>query len=152
MVREIDLGPDAGRGIARYPVREGKTYPCWVSAVDSDGNEVAGIRLPDLEVPVGTHTGWNLRHPETGAPEQMIPMQGFTSFFSPTQAAREVAGDARPSLAERYKSRDDYVARVRDAAQRLAAERHILEADVEIVVSACVERYDAAMKHAGKVG
>ncbi|RJQ61160.1 MAG: hypothetical protein C4530_06615 [Desulfobacteraceae bacterium] len=145
VVREIDLGADAGSGIARYPVREGKTCACYVSAVDSDGNEVAGIRLPDLEFPIGTHTGWNLRHPETGAPEQMIAMQGSTSFFAPSVSARKAADDPRPSLPERYRNREEYIARVREAALRLAADRYLLEEDVEIVVSACAQRYDAAM-------
>ena len=54
VLREIDLGPRADDGVGTYPVREGRTYPCYVSAVDEDGNEIAGIRLPDLAVPVGT--------------------------------------------------------------------------------------------------
>ena len=142
VLREVDLGPEAGHGIGRYPMREGRVYPCFVSALDGDGNEVAGIRLPDLTVPVGTHTGWNPRAPETGAPEQIVPMQGFSTFFAATAQARKDAGDDRPSLEERYVSREAYLGRVREEAQRLAAERYLLEEDVEIVVSACAERYD----------
>jgi hypothetical protein len=145
VLREVDLGPEADRGIGRYPVKEGGVYPCYVSAVDGDGNEVAGVRLPDLEAPVGTHAGWNPRHPETGAPEQIIPMQGFSHFFAPTRAAREAANDRRPSIEERYPGRDAYLERVREAALRLAAERYLLDEDVDIVVSACAERYDAAI-------
>ena len=148
VLREVDLGPDAHRGIGRYPVKEERTCACYVSALDSDGNEIAGIRLPDLEVPVGTHTGWNLRAPETGSPEQMIAMQGFSNFFAPTKSLREATGDIRPSIEERYINRDAYLERVREAAKRLAAQRYILEEDIEIIVSACAERYDAASEGA----
>jgi hypothetical protein len=145
VVREVDLGPEAHRGVGRYPVKEGRAYPCFVPATDADGNELGGIRLPDLEVPVGTHAGWNLRAPETGAPEQIIPMQGFTNFFAPIKSAREAAGDPRPSIEERYESRDAYLEQVREVARRLAGDRYILEEDIDIVVAACAERYDAAV-------
>ena len=51
-----------------------------------DGNEVTGIRLPDITVPVATNTGWNTRHPETGSPELIISMMGQTRFFPKTAA------------------------------------------------------------------
>jgi hypothetical protein len=146
-LRALDLGAEAEHGIGRYPAQEGRAYACYVSAVDSDGNERAGIRLPDLAVPVATHAGWNPRAPETGAPEQIIPMQGFSIFFAPTQAARQAAGDPRLSIEERYANRNVYLAQVRAVAQQLAAERYVLEEDVEILVSACAARYDAALKH-----
>ena len=57
-----------------------------MSAVDVDGNEIGGIRLPDLTVPVATLTPWNLRHPETGGAGQIIPMEGSTLPFAPTAA------------------------------------------------------------------
>lgn len=144
VLRQVDLGPEAGRGVGRYPVKEGETYPCFVPAVDSDGNEVAGIRLPDLEVPVATHAGWNLRAPETGAPEQIIPMQGLSLFFAPTAEARQASGDPRLSIEERYPGREAYLERVRQVARRLADQRYLLEEDIAIVVAACAERYDAA--------
>ncbi len=146
VIREVDLGPQIGEGVGRYPAREGRTYPCYVSAVDGDGNETGGIRLPDLDAPVGTHVGWNIRDPETGAPEQLIPMQGFTLFFPKTEAAREESGDVRPSLEERYSGRETYLERVRELTQKLVADRYLLAEDIDIVVEACAERYDAAMQ------
>ena len=140
-IREIDVGPESGRGIATYPVTEGREYPCLVSAVDADGNELAGVRLPDLTVPVGTHTGWNLRHPDTGAPEQLMSMQGSTHWFAAVEAQR-VPGDPRPSVVERYADRDDYARRVKEAAQTLVGARYLLDEDVELVVQSCLERYD----------
>ncbi len=144
-IREIDAGPDAERGIAAYPVREGRAYPQLVPASDADGNDLAGIRLPDLTVPVGTHTGWNLRHPDTGAPDQLMSMQGSTHWFPATEAQRNAASDPRPSLEKRYASREDYASRVRDAATKLAEDRYLLAEDIDLVVNSCLERYDCAM-------
>ena len=116
-----------------------------MSAVDSDGNETAGVRLPDIAAPVATHAGWNTRAPETGAPEQIVPMQGLTLFFAPEADSRKAAGDSRASLRERYGSRDEYLDRVREHALGLAAGRYLLDEDVDVVVDACARRYDAAM-------
>ena len=145
VVREVDLGPAADTGIGRYPVKERRTYPCYVSPLDPDGNETTGVRLPDLVAPVGTHAGWNPRDPETGAPEQLVPMQGFTLFFAPTKAEREATGDVRPSIEERYAGREEYIAQVREIAQRLVEQGYILPEDLEIVVEACAARYDVAV-------
>lgn len=142
-LRQVDLGPDADKGIGRYPVREGERYPAYVSNVDSDGNEIAGLRLPDLTVPLGTHAGWNPRHPDTGAPEQIMSMQGFTQFFARTQAEREANGDPRPSIEERYPSRDAYLAEVRNQAELLAHDRYILTEDIDVVVSDAAERWES---------
>ncbi len=147
VLRDVDLGPDAAAGIGSYPAKEGGTYPSLASALDADGNETAGIRLPDLDAPVGTHTGWNPRDPETGAPEQLIPMQGFTLFFPPTKNAREAAGDDRLSLEERYVSKDDYLKQVRELAIKLAGSNYLLPEDIDLVVESCAARYDAAAGH-----
>lgn len=143
-IREVDLGADADRGIGAYPVQEGREYAALVPAADADGNDAAGIRLPDLTVPVGTHTGWNLRHPDIGAPEQLMSMQGSTHWFAPTAERRQSAGDPRPSLEERYAGRADYAERVRTEAQRLADAGYLLNEDVDTVVQSCLERYDCA--------
>ena len=55
--RCVNLGPDADRGIGRWPVKLGETYVDLVSAIDDDGNEVAGIRLPAVAAPLATYTG-----------------------------------------------------------------------------------------------
>lgn len=144
-IREIDVGANAKRGIATYPVTEGREYPQLVPAADADGNDLAGIRLPDLTVPVGTHTGWNLRHPDTGSPEQLISMQGSTHWFPATDAQRDADSDPRPSIESRYASREEYASRVRDAATRLADDRYLLAEDIDLVVNSCLERYDCAM-------
>ena len=144
-IREIDVGPNSGSGIAAYPVKEGRDYPCLVSAADADGNELAGVRLPDVSVPVGTHTGWNLRNPDIGASEQLMSMQGSTHWFATTEAQRVAAGDSRPSIAERYADRDEYGRQAREAALELARSGYLLDEDVDLVVESCLARYDHVM-------
>ncbi len=144
-VRELDVGPDADRGIASYPVREGREYPHLVPAADEDGNDLAGIRLPDLTVPVGTHTGWNLRHPDTGAPEQLMSMQGSSHWFPATSDRRDEVGDPRLSMEERYTNREAYAELVKAEATKLASEGYLLSDDVDLVVRSCLERYDCAV-------
>ncbi|HEU0158225.1 MAG TPA: alpha/beta hydrolase domain-containing protein [Hyphomicrobiaceae bacterium] len=144
-IRTVDMGSDEETGVGRYPAQEGAFYPALVSGVDADGNEIAGIRLPDVSVPVGTHAGWNPRDPSTGSPEQIVPMNGLTLWFAPDEATRAARGDPRKSLAERYRDEADYAAKVRAAAVALAAERYLLEDDVEPVVAAAVARYRAAL-------
>jgi hypothetical protein len=144
-VRTVDMGGDEERGIACYPAKEGAFYPALVSAVDADGNETAGIRLPDIAVPVGTHAGWNPRDPLTGSPEQIVPMNGLTLWFAPDEATRAARGDPRRSLADRYRDEAEYSVKVRAAALKLAADRYLLEEDVDRVVEAAVARYWAAI-------
>jgi hypothetical protein len=145
-LRQVDLGPDADRGIGHYPVREGGVYRCFVPAIDPDGNEVTGIRLPDLRVPVGTHAGWNLRDPETGSPEQLMSMQGFSNFFPVDGNVRSRSGDQRRSIRERYTSREKYEALVCQETENLIADRYVLAEDCEFVVQACLERFDLAVQ------
>ena len=106
-----------------------------VSTVDEDGNELAGIRLPELAVPLATSTAWNTRHAENGAEGQMSDMVGSTIPFARTKAERAAAGDPRPSLEERYAGCEDYQAKVREAALELVAKGHMLAQDVESSVA-----------------
>jgi hypothetical protein len=101
-----------------------------VPAVDADGNERAGVRLPDIAVPRGTFTGWNLYAAEDLRGES-CDREGTFLPFAADPAARKAAGDPRPSLAERYPAGLAYPAAVRVAAELLAAERLLLPADAE---------------------
>jgi hypothetical protein len=125
------------------PPRPGPPYGTRVSAVDDDGNERAGVTLPELAVPLATHTGWNLRHPETGGADQLLYFAGATLPFARTRAERERTGDPRPSIAERYRSREDYLGRVREAASALAAAGYLLDEDVETSLAFAARMWDA---------
>jgi hypothetical protein len=141
-IRRLDLGAETDRGIGRLPARVGEPYPSFVSALDGTGNEVAGIRVPDLSVPVATHTGWVPRHPETGGPGEFLDMMGTTLPFARTPAERQAHGDPRPSIADAYRDRVDYVARARKAAEDLAAAGYLLAEDVDVAVDLAAQRYD----------
>jgi Alpha/beta hydrolase domain len=118
------------------PARLDNLYPTQVCAVDADGNEIAGIRLPSIAAPLGTYTGWNVYRAQ---PCELCDRDGSFIPFARTKAEREAAGDPRPSLDERYGSRDAYVARVEAAAAALVADRLLLAADAAVYVKAARE-------------
>lgn len=132
--RRLDFGPDIERGIAAYPPKTGSAYRTYVSALDADGNEIAGIRPPEIMAPLATFGGWNLRHPEQGAPGDLMQMMGSTLRFPLTRAERERSADPRMSIAERYSSRAAYLDLVRVETQKLVAVRHVLAEDVDAIV------------------
>jgi Alpha/beta hydrolase domain len=141
-VIRLDFGPGAVSGVATtLPPVEGKPYPHFDPSVDRDGNEVSGIRLPDLTVPLATYTGWNLRHPQMGAPGRLMSLMGSTIPFPATPEERAKRGDPRRSIAERYPSRARYLEQVRQEAQRLIDEGYLLAEDLELVVDKESRRY-----------
>ncbi len=133
--QRLDFGPAVERGIAILPPKQGAPFVTFVSAVDGDGNERAGIRPPELRVPLATFTGWNPRHPEQGAPGDIMSMMGSTLAFARTAAERAKTGDPRLSIAERYAGREGYLARVREDAAAMVAARQLLAEDVDAVVA-----------------
>ena len=139
----IDYGSDVSRWRAtKLPPKIGPRYPDLVSDVDEDGNEVGGIRLPDVEVPLATYTGWNTRHSDMGGEGQAMILTGATLVFPRTAEEREERGDPRLSIAERYASKEEYLTKVRRAAERLVSEGYMLKDDVEGVVEQSRERFD----------
>ena len=144
----LDYGPEfRSAGIIAFePPRIGKEFPVLVPQVDEDGNEVAGIRVPEVAVPLATYTGWNLRAPEIGAPDELYSMAGSWLPFARTRAERQQRGDPRRSIEERYRSRDDYVARVNECARELAREGYLLERDIPRIVEEAARRWDYLMR------
>jgi hypothetical protein len=108
--------------------------PFLVPRVDADGNEVAGIRVPELAVPLATTTGWNFRAERVGNPTSLYALLGSYVPFARTRAEREARHDPRLSIEERYRDREDYLQRIRAAAATLVKERLLLSEDVEDVV------------------
>ena len=140
-ISRLDFGPDPGVP-TQLPPAVGKPFPSLVSAVDSDGNELRGIRLPDVAVPLATHTGWNVRHPDMGGAGQIIKQIGSTIPFFATKKDREAVNDPRLSIEERYASKEDYLAQVRRVAQNLVYQKYLLAEDVARVEEHAAQRYD----------
>jgi hypothetical protein len=114
------------------PPSEGSHYPVFVSRMDSDGNGVAGIRLPDIEVPIATYTGWNLRA-SGHAKGELCDGDGSYIPFARTRAERLAGGDPRLSIEERYRNHSDYVNKITQAANVLVRERLLLQEDAELI-------------------
>jgi hypothetical protein len=120
----------------------GQPFPILVPQVDADGNETAGLRLPEQSVPLGTYTGWNLRAASIGAPDIMYTQQGSFIPFAKTKAEREKTGDPRLSLEERYGTKEAFLKKVEDAAQPLVRDRVLLARDVPGVVGRASAQWD----------
>lgn len=125
-------------------VRNGRAelLPFLVPQVDADGNDIAGIRVPDVSVPVATNTGWNFRSTTIGNPQNIFYLLGSYIPFAATRAEREARHDPRPSIEERYRSRDDYLQKLRAAAEALVHQRYMLEQDVERVITRGEAQWD----------
>ena len=128
----LEFGPRFhSEGIADIiPPKVGKPFQTLLPAVNADGNETSGIMLPEVAVPLGTYTGWNLRGAKFGAETMLSPLDGMFIPFAKTKAEREKTGDPRLSLAERYPTRADYLSRLTEAALKLKAQGFLLDEDV----------------------
>ncbi|HJT87829.1 MAG TPA: alpha/beta hydrolase domain-containing protein, partial [Bryobacteraceae bacterium] len=144
-VWRMDYGPEfASQGIiSNEPPVLGAPYTVLVPQVDADGNDVGGVRLPEIAVPLGTFTGWNVRLPELRSLHFLAGLIGSFEPFPKTRAERRKSGDARRSIAERYAGRQDYLERVRGAAQALVRERLLLAGDVPAVMERAAAMWDA---------
>ena len=129
----LDFGPEFDRGvISNYPpsIAGRPTYPIFVSMVDEDGSEVAGVRLTPVAAPIATTTGWGLRRDGFGENEGG-EADGQYIQSRTTQAERPTAGDPRLSLEERYKDHAGYVEAVEKACNQLEKQRFLPPADVQ---------------------
>ena len=120
------------------PVKDGE-FKILVPKVDADGNDVAGVRLPAIRVPVATHTGWNLQRKGL-AEDELCGLLGSYIPLPKTKEEREKSGDPRLSIEERYKDQADYVQKLSRTARTLMDERFLLPEDAERII-------DEAKKH-----
>ena len=149
----LDFGPDWDRGIVtREPPGIGAPFIQLVPAVDADGNDRAGIRMPELAVPLATHTGWNYRHPSIGAPDRLSGEIGSYFAFPRTRAEGEESGDPRRSIEERYRDRNDYLGRVTQAALKLVSRGYLLTADLPNILIRASRHYDWAVSEPDRSG
>jgi hypothetical protein len=142
-IARLDFGLETAEEILTViPPRAGKPYANLVAAIDEDGNELAGIRLPDISVPLATYTGWNVRRADFGGPGQTLSLLGSTVPFPATRAERQATGDPRPSIEERYASREDYLRRVQQATAALVQQGYLLAEDLPTIAGQAAQRYD----------
>jgi hypothetical protein len=129
-----DFGPGFDKGFLSVlpPRLVGTPYPVFVPKADADGNDIAGLRLPEVAVPVATYTGWALRADGLDG----CDATGQKIDFARTKAARLASGDPRPSLEERYRDHGAYVEQVKRAAVALRDARFMLEEDVAATIAA----------------
>jgi Alpha/beta hydrolase domain len=135
-VWRMDYGPGYAttRVITNEPPLLGAPYPVLVPQVDADGNDMSGIRLPEVAVPLGTYTGWNVTVPQLAGLGYLAGLIGGFEPFPLTREQREKGGDARLSIAERYSSRQEYLDGVKRAAEELVRQRFMRADDVAAVV------------------
>jgi hypothetical protein len=142
----LDFGPDWSKGIVSIePPGIGKAFTSLVPAVDEAGNDRGGIRLPQISVPLATHTGWNYRRSSIGAPTRLASEIGAYRPLPRTRADRERTGDSRHAIEERYASREDYLGRISIAALALVDERYLLADDMAEMVRQAAAHYDWAV-------
>jgi len=130
------------------PPMVGEKFKALVPQVDQDGNDLGGIRLPELEVPLATYTGWNLRDPEIGAPTQRLSFVGSFLPFAQTRAARNASQDPRPSIAERYRDKEEFMKRFQQAAEKLIQSHYVLADDLKLVLECGSLEWEEANKPA----
>jgi hypothetical protein len=140
-VIDYDWGPGFnatdGSGVASNappPIRQ--VLPMYAPKVDADGNELGGVPVALLDAPLGTYLGWNItaggdRPFHQG---QICDYVGGMVPFARTEAERKANGDPRPSLEERYRDHDGYVAAVRKATERATKEGFLLPQDAQKLV------------------
>ena len=121
----------------------GPIYPTYVPKTDADGNDVAGIRLPDVTAPLATYTGWSLR---AGAQaNDGCEGTGQMIGFPRTKAERIASGDPRLSIEERYPTAEAYTAAAKQAIDDLVARRLLLQEDVQPYVERMRRVWQSAM-------
>ncbi|HEV8316443.1 MAG TPA: alpha/beta hydrolase domain-containing protein [Vicinamibacterales bacterium] len=123
------FGPSGGR-LTLLPPLAGPRYMVLVPKSDADGLNLAGVRVVETAVPLGTPTGWNIRG-EGFRPGNTCGLSGAYFPFAKTRIEREATGDPRRSIQERYTDHSGYVRAVEEATRTLVKERFLLPEDAE---------------------
>jgi hypothetical protein len=143
----VDYGPDfLSKGvISQEPPKIKSAFPMLVPQVDADGNDLPGIRMPEIAVPLATYLGWNFFNERSGPPTELVSLTGSMIPFARTRADRERANDPRPSIEERYQSREQYLELITKSANDLAGKGYVIKEDVPRIVQQAGARWDWVM-------
>jgi hypothetical protein len=132
--------------IANEPPRIGKPFPVMVPQVNSDGIDLGGVRMPEVAVPLATFTGWNQRDPRNGAPNQLLDFTGSYLPFAKTKGERHRLNDPRPSIEERYTSREEYLGKITEAALKLVKGGYLLADDLPRIIERAEQHWEYATR------
>ena len=147
--RRLDFGPHfSSDGVVSHnPPIPLQRFTVLVPRPDADGTDAVGLRAVEIQVPLGTYTGWNPQAAVTGFDWALDRFQGSFRPFARNDAERGASHDPRPSLQARYATREAFIAATRAAAERMVAERTLLAEDLDGVVTAQAAFYDRIMGH-----
>jgi hypothetical protein len=142
-----DYGPEfVSKGIiTQEPPKIKSAFTTLVPQIDADGNDLAGIRMPEVAVPLATFVGWNFYNERSGPTTELVTDTGAMIPFARTRAEREQANDPRPSIEERYKSREQYLELITKSANELAAKGYLIKEDIPRIVEQAGTRWDWAL-------
>src|SRR5262249_38355947 len=118
--------------------------PVMVPQVNSDGIDLAGVRMPEVAVPLATFTGWNQRDPKIGAPDHLLDFAGSYLPFAKTKADRDRIADPRLSIEERYSSREQYLGMITEAALKLVKGGYLLADDLPRIIERAEQHWEYA--------
>jgi hypothetical protein len=110
--------------------------------MDADGNELGGLHLPQVAVPLATHFAWNMPAPARYRSSEMLGLVGSHIAFPRTKAERAARNDPRLSIEERYANREEYLAKAKRVAEDLASHGYLLSQDVPLVLDQCGKHWD----------
>jgi hypothetical protein len=140
----LDFGLHFSTGgvIDHNPPISQRPFTVLVPRPDADGTDAPGLRPVEIQVPLGTYTGWNPQAATTGFGWALDRFQGSFQPFARTEVERRTSRDPRPSLQARYTTRESFVAATRAAAEHMVADRTLLEEDVDGIVASQAAFYD----------
>lgn len=133
-VYRMDFGAGWSQGITAEPPRVNGTFPTLVPQINSDGLDIAGVHLPEIDVPLATYTGWNLRDPKIGFPDSRASFVGSYIPWPKTE------------LIDRYRNRDEYLGRFTQAALERVHDRFLVVDDLPSIIRRGGEEWDQATK------
>ena len=110
-----------------------------------EDHESTSGKVSKLAVPLATYTGWNFTNADQGDPDTLVALAGSYVPFAATRRQREATKDPRPSIEERYASRQDFLTQVEHAGRELIGQRYLLEEDLSSILERAEQHWDLLM-------